>query len=136
MLSCQRPDIQGVDGKKDTQALVGQEQYLAAHGREIALMPKRPHAVIGEVGKGVCHAAQARVDRIGGVLHLPDSAFLQDARLGNLLIAVAAILELRDHEAGHVCDAGLNHTGGESRRLTLVIGERLEAAIDIPISTG
>ena len=33
MLSCHRPDILGVDGKKDTQALVGQEQHLAAHGR-------------------------------------------------------------------------------------------------------
>jgi hypothetical protein len=41
MLGCQRPDVQGVDGKKDAQVLVGQEQYLAAHGREIALVPER-----------------------------------------------------------------------------------------------
>ena len=102
MLNCQRPDISGVDGKKYTQALVGQEQHLAAHGREIALVPERPHAVIGDVGKGVCHPAQARVNRIGGVLHLPGGAFLQDARRGNLFIGVAAILKLRDHEVGHV----------------------------------
>ena len=69
-------------------------------------------------------------------LHLPGSAFLQDARLRNLFIAVAAIVKLRDHEAGHVCDAGLNHTGGGSRQLTLVIGDSLEAATVILISTG
>ena len=50
--------------------------------------------------------------------------------------SLAAIVKLRDHEAGHVGDGGLNHPGGESCRLSLVIGEGLEAAVDIPISTG
>ena len=99
-------------------------------------MPHRPYTVIGEVGKGAasCRGGEGQC-QIGGVLHLPDSAFCRGMPR-NLFIAVAAMVKLRDHEAGHVGDGGLNHTGGESRRLSLVIGEGLEAAVDIPISTG
>jgi hypothetical protein len=41
-------------------------------------------------------------------MHLLRSSLLQDARFGNVCIAVAAILQVCDHETRHIRDAGVN----------------------------
>ena len=99
-------------------------------------MPERSLAVVAEIEKAVSGAQEARVGSVQRAVHLLRRGFFQDARLGNVCIAVAAVLQVRDHETGHVRDAGLVYAGRQPRRLSRVIGECLEGAICIRVSHG
>ena len=101
------PRTQAVVDYKDTQVLVGQKQQLASHRWAITLMPKRSLAVVAHIEQAVSGAQEARVGGVQRAMHLLHCAFFQDARLGDVFIAVAAVLKVRDHEARHVGDTGL-----------------------------
>src|SRR5215213_4093972 len=80
----------------------------------------RPLAVVGEIEKAVSRAKEARVGSVQSAVHPPQRAFVEDGLLGGVRVAVAAVPQLRDHEAGHVRGAGLHIAGRHQRRLTHV----------------
>src|SRR5918997_5300393 len=96
----------------------------------------RSLAVIAEIEEAVGGAKEARVRSVQGAVHLLRCGFLQDARLGSVCIAVTAVLQVRDHETGHVRGAGLHSPGRHCRWLTQVTGEYLKCATFIRVSDG
>src|SRR5688500_6837895 len=101
------------------------------HRRTIPWMPKRSLAVVTNIDKAICHAQEARVGIVQGTLHLLGSTRFQNARLATVFIAVAAMLKVRNHETGHVRDAGLVCAGRQGGRLSNIVGEWLEDAINL-----
>src|SRR5215204_7115690 len=136
MLLGQRSTTLAVVSHEYAQVLVRQEQQLTTHRGKITFMPKRSLAVVAHIGEAVSHAQESRIRRVQGAVHLLGGAFFQDARPGDVCVAVAAILQVRDHETRHVRDAGLVCAGRPQRRLSGVIGECLESAIFIRVSDG
>src|SRR5512143_3565008 len=106
------------------------------HPGRITAMPDRSLAVVAEIEKAVSGAREARIRRVQGAVHLLGRDFFQNTHLSNISIAVAAVLQVCDHEPGHIRGAGIHSARWHHPRLTQVIWINLEVPIYIGISLG
>src|SRR5574339_918347 len=98
-------------------------------------MPEDPLPAFAKIEQALSSSFQARVGSVQGGQHLLRSAFFENAHLCGC-VAVESALQPCDHEARHVCDAELMRAGWHPRRLTHVIGEWLESAVNIYVTLG
>jgi hypothetical protein len=91
---------------EDADAVVGQQVQIGVEGDRVTAVPDDLMAVAVLVIEAQRHAVQRRHILLLRGMHLTGGGLLEDAH-----VAVLAVVQVRDHEAGHVVARGRKAAG-------------------------